>query len=139
MIDLVDVGMRICEKRKIVGLTQVELAEKLNVSHQAVSKWETGLSLPDAEILLRLADLFETSIEYLLTGQQDRETIERNYEGDEKDLDLDRIIAIAPIVDTDVLSALIARSDFRQAKMYHLHSLAPFASTSTLENLILSI
>ena len=48
MIDLVQVGLRITELRKNAGLTQVRLAERLKITHQAVSKWETGVSLPDA-------------------------------------------------------------------------------------------
>jgi Predicted transcriptional regulators len=54
--------------RKAAGLTQKELAEKLNISFQAVSKWETGESLPDTGILLELSDILGTSVDKLLSG-----------------------------------------------------------------------
>lgn len=52
--------------RKQLGLTQQDLAEKLNLTFQAVSKWETGQSMPDLQQLTRLADLFSVSADTLL-------------------------------------------------------------------------
>ena len=56
----------ISEKRKAMGLTQQQLAEKLHVSYQAVSKWENGTSCPDIDLLPRLASVFQISIDALL-------------------------------------------------------------------------
>jgi transcriptional regulator with XRE-family HTH domain len=55
------IGSYISKLRKDKDLTQVELAEKLNSSHQAVSKWERGDSLPDLGTLTALADFYRTS------------------------------------------------------------------------------
>lgn len=52
--------------RKQKGLSQEELAERLHVVRQTVSKWEKGLSIPDADLLIRIADIFETSVGTLL-------------------------------------------------------------------------
>ena len=52
--------------RKANGLTQDELAIRLNVVRQTVSKWEKGLSVPDAEMLQRIAEVFEVSVSQLL-------------------------------------------------------------------------
>ena len=52
--------------RKQKGLSQEEFAEKLNVVRQTVSKWENGLSVPDAEILIRIADELDTDVSVLL-------------------------------------------------------------------------
>lgn len=52
--------------RKSKGLTQEELAIKLNVVRQTVSKWEQGLSVPDSEMLIKLAEEFDTSVSALL-------------------------------------------------------------------------
>ena len=52
--------------RKIKGLTQDELAIRLNVVRQTVSKWEKGLSVPDAEMLQRIAEVFEVNVSQLL-------------------------------------------------------------------------
>ena len=54
--------------RKAKGYTQEELAIKLNVVRQTVSKWEKGLSVPDADVLSRLADVLDTKVSVLLGG-----------------------------------------------------------------------
>lgn len=59
--------------RKSKGLTQEELAIRLNVVRQTVSKWEKGLSVPDAEALQRLADILEVDIKQLLGADIDVE------------------------------------------------------------------
>ncbi len=52
--------------RKQKGLSQEELAERLHVVRQTISKWEKGLSIPDANLLIRIAEIFETSVSTLL-------------------------------------------------------------------------
>ena len=63
------VGERICLLRKQGHISQTQLAEALNVSRQAVSKWENDQSLPDTANMIRLADLLNTDIEFLSTGR----------------------------------------------------------------------
>lgn len=63
--------------RKERGLSQEELAGRLNVVRQTVSKWEKGLSVPDAEMLVRLAEALDTSVENLL-GERPRLLPEEN-------------------------------------------------------------
>ena len=55
--------------RKTQGLTQKELAEKINVSDKTISKWETGASLPDTSILVELCKVLEISVNELVAGQ----------------------------------------------------------------------
>ena len=62
-------GKRLIELRKKKAWTQEELAKKLNVSAQAVSKWEKDVSLPDVGLLSTIASTFDTSIDYLLGHQ----------------------------------------------------------------------
>lgn len=62
------IGEYIRIQRKAAGLTQQQLAEKLNVSFQAVSKWEKGDAMPDVALLLELADALHTSTDRLLSG-----------------------------------------------------------------------
>ena len=57
-----DVGRFIAQLRKENGLTQKELAEKLNVTDKAFSKWETGKCYPDIETIEKISHLFEISI-----------------------------------------------------------------------------
>ena len=63
-------GERITELRKAAGMNQTDLAKAMDVTRQAVSKWETGQSSPDAANLIRLAELLDTDIEYLTTGRR---------------------------------------------------------------------
>ena len=65
------VGKRIAFLRKQTGFTQDELANKLNVSPQAISKWENDLSCPDIMLLPKLAKLFGTTVDELLTDQSE--------------------------------------------------------------------
>jgi len=70
----VKTGDRIKELRKSKDLTQLELAEKLNITDKAVSKWENNHGEPSVDLLLELSKLFDVSIDYLITGD-DREKI----------------------------------------------------------------
>lgn len=69
MIDKVKVGKRIISLRKEHRFTQNDFADKLNVTPQAVSKWETGGALPDIEILLTMSALFNITINEILEGK----------------------------------------------------------------------
>ena len=68
-MDQIKIGKFIAEKRKEQGLTQMRLAEKLGITDRAVSKWETGKSLPDASIMLELCELLKISVNDLLCGE----------------------------------------------------------------------
>lgn len=63
-------GARIAALRKRKGMTQEELAQKMEVSSQAVSKWENDVSCPDIQSLPRLAKLLGTTVDELLTGME---------------------------------------------------------------------
>lgn len=62
---------KIYSQRKLKGLSQEELAEKLSVSRQAVSKWETGEALPEITKLKGLADVFGVTTDFLLNDNED--------------------------------------------------------------------
>ena len=63
------IGKFIAECRKENGYTQAALAEKLGITDRAVSKWETGKSMPDASIMLELCELLKINANELLTGE----------------------------------------------------------------------
>ena len=60
---------KLYELRKSAGMTQNDLAEKLNVSRQAVSRWEQGSATPDVENLIAISDLFGVTLDELLRGE----------------------------------------------------------------------
>lgn len=63
-------GEKIAEKRRVRGMTQEEVAEKLGVTSQAVSKWENNNSLPDITLLPAIARLFDIAVDALLSVEQ---------------------------------------------------------------------
>lgn len=69
-----NVGKFIKEKRIAKGLTQKELGEKLFVTHTAVSKWERGLSMPDVNLLKKLAEVLEVSVQDILNGKETKDS-----------------------------------------------------------------
>ena len=67
---MLELGERIYNLRKMSALSQEEFADRLGVSRQAVSKWETGQSVPDSEKAAAMAKFFGVSLDYLLNGEQ---------------------------------------------------------------------
>lgn len=64
------IGAFIAARRKAKNLTQLQLARKLNITDRAVSKWETGKSMPDASIMLPLCDILGITVNELLSGEE---------------------------------------------------------------------
>lgn len=89
MVDIKPIiAQNIVKLRSDSGMTQIELAEKLNYSDKAVSKWERAESLPDITVLKRIADLFGVTLDYLVTEEhevkqtpvkQDKKRITQNH------------------------------------------------------------
>ncbi len=70
MLNSAKIGSFIMDKRKALGLTQQQLADKLNISFQAVSKWETGTTYPNIEILKDLAAVLDVTVDEVLSGSE---------------------------------------------------------------------
>lgn len=68
------IGKFIAQCRKEKNLTQIQLAEKLNISDKAVSKWETGRGMPDSSIMLQLCNYLEINVNELLSGEHLKDT-----------------------------------------------------------------
>ena len=68
-MDQIKIGRFIAQRRKEKNLTQMQLAERLNITDRAVSKWENGRSLPDASVMLGLCRELGISVNELLTGE----------------------------------------------------------------------
>ena len=79
MEDKFMISMRIRELRKQANLSQEMMAEKIGVSRQAITKWETGLGVPDIENLVAIADLFKLSLDELMGRDIEHETLAKDY------------------------------------------------------------
>ena len=73
------ISMRIRELRKQAKLSQEMMAEKIGVSRQAITKWETGLGVPGIENLVAIADLFKLSLDELMGRDIEHETLAKDY------------------------------------------------------------
>ena len=69
-MDQVKIGKFIAERRRSVNLTQAQLAEKLNITDRAVSKWETGRAMPDTALMLDLCGVLKITVNDLLNGEE---------------------------------------------------------------------
>jgi transcriptional regulator with XRE-family HTH domain len=150
------IGSYISKLRKEIDLTQVELADKLNVSHQAVSKWEKGDSIPDVGTLVLIAEEFNTSVDDLLNGGKNEDKHFKNvgpivYNIAKRDTNkaaeilntgesaLDDLISIAPVIKTSSLDSVTKNLVDKKLSIKHIVQLAPFLSEDSLEELFSKI
>ena len=120
-MDQVKIGKFIAERRKTEGLTQVQLAEKLNITDRAVSKWETGKSLPDAMIMLDLCGILKITVNDLLSGEvvtMDNynkeleknliETVKQKQEADKRLLNIEIVVGVICVVIMFALAMIVS-------------------------------
>lgn len=116
MLDLIVIGKKIAAHRKAQGLTQNELADKLFVTHQAVSKWEQGKSVPSIDVLYELTKLFHISIDTLLDDADFEETnIDRLFESSPRD------VAINTFLRSETASSMVEDLFYRLSKQERMY------------------
>ena len=105
MFDMKKAGEKIYQLRKKCGITQFNLAQELNISCQAVSNWERGITMPDISNLKKLAEVLNTTVDYILGDQIVYETLESGNNGDssvERGLSPDDAVAKAAYASGDL-------------------------------------
>ena len=127
-MDQLKIGKFISKCRKDINLTQAQLAEKLNITDRAVSKWENGRSLPDASIMLDLCNILNISVNELLIGEkidmnekenvQEKTIINLVKEKQDADKRLLKVEVLIGILATCILFALILTASFVNMKDY---------------------
>lgn len=93
-MNTIEIGRYIKQRRIEKSLTQRELAEQLNISFQAVSKWETGTTLPDTSILLALSDVLVVSVDQILNAGEFRERMNKQINIEEVKMSLKSILKL---------------------------------------------
>lgn len=122
----IKIGKFIAECRKNNNLTQMQLAEKLNITDRAISKWENGKAMPDSSIMLDLCNELKISVNELLSGEMIEmknynETVEKNLidmvkqkeEADKRLLLMEIVIGVLSII---ILLSLIFVASFIEMK-----------------------
>lgn len=79
-MDLIKIGDFLKDLRKEKGLTQEQLAERMNISGRTVSRWETGRNMPDLDLLMDMADYYQVDLRELLDGERKSEKMNKELE-----------------------------------------------------------
>ncbi|XMB86778.1 helix-turn-helix transcriptional regulator [Mycoplasmatota bacterium WC44] len=152
-IDAIKIGAYISKLRKKKDLTQSELAEKLYISHQAVSRWETGQSVPDLSTMVELSKLFDVTIDQLISAdnkvksvnydsilnginQEDFDKVVTDIENGENDLK--DVLTLSPILKSSQIDKIVDKlGEFESTiTSQSISNLAPFISGESLETLV---
>jgi transcriptional regulator with XRE-family HTH domain len=80
---LVEIGIKISQARREQGITQVELAAKMSVTRQTVSRWESGVAYPDIEKVVDLSNILHVSCDYLLRTEENLKRIDQADQADQ--------------------------------------------------------
>ena len=103
-MDQIKIGKFIAERRKAIDLTQMQLAEKLNITDRAISKWETGRCMPDTSIMVELCRILKISVNDLLSG----EVVTMDHYNEKSEQNLLEMAKQKEITDKQMLSLEIA-------------------------------
>lgn len=154
MINAHRTGAYIARFRKARDLTQQELAERLHVTHQAVSQWEKGASMPDISLLQPLARLFGVTVDDLLNGEPVRSTASRVSRGaivselaqghpdeaarliKENPEGMDLMLETAPLARPSQIDQVVTRLEGFAFTVRQIVDLAPHVSEHIMQRLI---
>lgn len=116
-MDMIKIGRYIAQKRKECGLTQVQLAEKLNMSDKSVSKWERGVCFPDVSVYMKLCEILGITLNEFIAGEDLEEQniiaksedniIQITSDGIKKRRKLKNVIVILAIIVTVIIANLV--------------------------------
>ena len=139
-MDQAKIGKFIAKCRKDKGLTQMQLAEKLNITDRAVSKWETGKAMPDSSVMLELCDILKITVNDLLSGEvvtMDNynkelesnllEMIRQKEQADKRLLKIEivmGVISVLPLVAAAIIVCIVPMEEWKAALLVGL-SLIP--------------
>ena len=150
-MDQIKIGKFIAQRRKLKNLTQMQLAEKLNITDRAISKWENGRSLPDCSIMLQLCSELEITVNDLLHGEVVKmenykenseqlllEMVKQKEESDKLLLKMENIIGVISIIfllTLCFLASFLNMEDWLRIVLIVLGFVVSFPGLSTLYGL----
>jgi transcriptional regulator with XRE-family HTH domain len=165
MFEMGKIGRRIADLRKQRDMTQMELADRLNISFQAVSAWERGQSMPDISKLTELSEIFNATIDDILGNERSAKVLkaiqaeqplntplqaaeleeiapvlkphqmDRVVREQRGSIDLKELNAVLPFISTQLLTELAAEC-YKEGDLDELVRLAPFMDEDALDDLI---
>jgi len=136
MFNMVGVGRKISLLRKEANLTQMELADKIDISFQAVSNWERGQTMPDISKLAELSEIFNVSIDEILQNDRASKISKAiiNDSVEDENISVDELEEIAPILKPDQIDNVLKgiKSDI---SIDNISELAPFLSQEFIDEI----
>ena len=141
MFHMKEIGRNIADLRRAHNMTQMELADKMGISFQAVSNWERGNSMPDISKLPELAEVFGVTIDHLLG--QPAKILESAAKGEIKtylennDVSAEEIRKIAPILKPDQVDTIVEHSN--KIDLREIEDLLPFLGRDVINKLTLKL
>lgn len=140
MFDVQKIGSRISALRKDSDMTQMELADRMGISFQAVSNWERGNSMPDIAKLGELAQILGVSIDALIGDASTATVVEKVLEPEANaPLNTEEFIAVAPLMKPKLAEKSADRMNFAGATWKDIHRMAPFLRQETLDEMALKV
>ncbi len=138
MFDIVKFGAYIAKLRKAADMTQSELADKISVTRQAISKYERGDSFPDISILLRLSEVFGISVDNLINAGEPTQTEAEIllYKSTTNAVSPEEIVNIAPFVKPSVLDHLSEKLKGQGIDLSHLAALSEYMNSKSFNELL---
>ena len=136
MFNMSQVGINICKFRKSIGITQMELADKLGISFQAISNWERGISMPDISKLNELSTLFNVSIDEILDNKRTGKIVRQLLDNQPiSDISIEEINEISPILHENHVESLLTKKDGLSIK--DISAAAPFLSQEFIDGKVI--
>lgn len=114
MFNMTEIGRKIAKRRKELNMTQVELADRLLVSYQAVSQWELGKSMPELSNLTNLAQILDMPLDELL-GQKESKVVQQVVE--QTPLSDDDLVEAAPFIKPSAIDEQMTDRPFKSATL----------------------
>ncbi len=140
MLDMKRVGKNIKASRAKKNMTQLELADIVGVSYQAVSNWERGKTMPDITKIPDIAKALDTEIEDILGDKESSKAVSKVVEEKQELLTTEEIIDIAPILPPQIIKENINNSERdNKLNIKALVELAPYLDEEYLDDLVKEI
>ena len=148
MFQTKNTGKKISQLRKDKNITQMELADLMGVSYQAVSNWERGNSMPDISKLPELAEILEVSIDDLLTDGKPLELVKNVINGtedkyiEEEKISIETVAEVAPLLkptQTEKIVDKVVKENEESINFEDIIQIAPFLSEEKVDMLALNL
>ena len=135
MFDTKLIGKKIATLRKAKDMTQMELADKMFVSYQAVSNWERGNTMPDISKLLELSQILGVEVDELL-GSEKETTIVNKIIDQSDDIKLEEVAEVAELMKPSQVEEAVEKASDEEYQSETLIALAPHLNSKRLAQMI---